>query len=140
MRPIFALFFLIISLTSKASTLPVIALQIGHETIQTEVASTPASQQLGLMFRKSMPNDAGMLFVFDQKAGHCFWMRNTELPLAIAFIDDDGKIVNIDEMKPQTDDNHCPSRAVRYALEMITGWFSPHQIAAGQVVAGLPKP
>jgi uncharacterized membrane protein (UPF0127 family) len=140
MRPIFALFFLIISLTSKASTLPVIALQIGHETIQTEVASTPASQQLGLMFRKSMPNDAGMLFVFDQKAGHCFWMRNTELPLAIAFIDDDGKIVNIDEMKPQTDDNHCPSRAVRYALEMNTGWFSQHQIAAGQVVAGLPKP
>jgi len=140
MRPIFALFFLIISLTSKASTLPVIALQIGHETIQTEVASTPASQQLGLMFRKSMPNDAGMLFVFDQKAGHCFWMRNTELPLAIAFIDDDGKIVNIDEMKPQTDDNHCPSRAVRYALEMNTGWFSQHQIAAGQMVAGLPKP
>jgi hypothetical protein len=140
MRPIFALFFLIISLTSKASTLPVITLQIGHETIQTEVASTPASQQLGLMFRKSMPNDAGMLFVFDQKAGHCFWMRNTELPLAIAFIDDDGKIVNIDEMKPQTDDNHCPSRAVRYALEMNTGWFSQHQIAAGQVVAGLPKP
>jgi len=140
MRPILALFFLIISLTSKASTLPVIALQIGHETIQTEVASTPASQQLGLMFRKSMPNDAGMLFVFDQKAGHCFWMRNTELPLAIAFIDDDGKIVNIDEMKPQTDDNHCPSRAVRYALEMNTGWFSQHQIAAGQMVAGLPKP
>jgi uncharacterized membrane protein (UPF0127 family) len=123
-----------------AGSLPVISLKIGNETIRAEVASTPSSQQLGLMYRKNLPDDAGMLFVFEQKAGHCFWMHNTDLPLAIGFIDDDGRIVNIEEMKPQTDDNHCPNRAIRYALEMNTGWFDKRKIAPGASVLGLPKP
>jgi uncharacterized membrane protein (UPF0127 family) len=131
---------LTLSQYSFAGALPVIPLKIGNETIQVEVASTQASLELGLMYRKSMPDNSGMLFVFDQKAGHCFWMRNTQLPLSIAFIDDDGKITNIDEMKPQTDDNHCPTRAIRYALEMNTGWFEKRKIIPGKVVEGLPKP
>ncbi len=122
------------------SALPVIDLKIDKNIIKAEVASTQTSQQLGLMYRKSMPEQNGMLFVFEQKAGHCFWMKNTLLPLAIAFIDDDGKIVNIEEMKPQSEDNHCPSKPIRYALEMNANWFEKRQIKPGKLVEGLPKP
>jgi len=123
-----------------SSALPVIDLKINKNIIKAEVASTPASQQLGLMYRKSMPEQSGMLFVFEQKAGHCFWMKNTLLPLSIAFIDDDGKIVNIEEMKPQSEANHCPLKPIRYALEMNSNWFEKRQLGAGKLVIGLPKP
>ncbi len=123
-----------------SSALPVIDLKIDKNIIKAEVASTQTSQQLGLMYRKSMPEQNGMLFVFEQKAGHCFWMKNTLLPLAIAFIDDDGKIVNIEEMKPQSEDNHCPLKPIRYALEMNANWFEKRQIKPGKLVEGLPKP
>jgi uncharacterized membrane protein (UPF0127 family) len=121
------------------SALPVIDLKIDKNIIKAEVASTPASQQLGLMYRKSMPEQSGMLFVFEQKAGHCFWMKNTLLPLSIAFIDDDGKIVNISDMEPETQNNHCPRSSVRYALEMNQKWFAQRAIGPGTVVQGLPK-
>lgn len=134
------IFGCILSITTQAASLPTIELKIGKEIIKAEVASTPASQELGLMYRKTLADNAGMLFIFNQKAGHCFWMRNTLIPLSIAFIDDDGKIVNIDEMKPQTEDNHCPTKVVRYVLEMNTLWFEKKQIGAGKVVEGLPKP
>jgi len=137
---IFYVFLCLIPTWSLGSTLPVIDLKIGKNLIKAEVASTPSSQQLGLMYRKSMPEQNGMLFVFDQKASHCFWMRNTFLPLSIAFIDDDGKIVNIEDMKPQSEDNHCPLKPIRYALEMNIGWFEKRQISRGKIVEGLPKP
>jgi len=120
--------------------LPVIDLKIDKNIIKAEVASSAPSQQLGLMYRKSMPEQSGMLFVFEQKAGHCFWMKNTLLPLSIAFIDDDGKIVNIEEMKPQSEANHCPLKPIRYALEMNSNWFEKRQLGAGKLVIGLPKP
>jgi uncharacterized membrane protein (UPF0127 family) len=123
-----------------SSALPVIDLRIDKNIIKAEVASTASSQQLGLMYRKSMPEQNGMLFVFEQKAGHCFWMKNTLLPLSIAFIDDDGKIVNIEEMKPQSEANHCPLKPIRYALEMNSNWFEKRQLGAGKQVIGLPKP
>lgn len=141
MYTFFFYFFLsILPISSFGASLPIIELKIGKNLIKAEVASTPASQQLGLMYRKEMPEQQGMLFVFDQKAGHCFWMRNTLLPLSIAFIDDDGKIVNIEEMKPQTENNHCPLKAIRFALEMNAEWFNKRQIGQGRVVEGLPKP
>jgi uncharacterized membrane protein (UPF0127 family) len=140
MRKIFFYIFLsLLPIWSLGSTLPVIDLRIGKNLIKAEVASTPSSQQLGLMYRKSMPDQNGMLFVFDQKASHCFWMRNTFLPLSIAFIDDDGKIVNIEDMKPQSEDNHCPLKPIRYALEMNIGWFEKRQIAAERSKSGGPK-
>ncbi|MGN8554261.1 UNVERIFIED_CONTAM: DUF192 domain-containing protein [Microbacterium sp. SLM126] len=108
--------------------------------IQAEVAGTPEARERGLMYRKSMPANAGMLFVFEEKAGHCFWMRNTNLPLSIAFLADDGSIVNIEDMKPQTEDNHCPRAAVRYALEMNKGWFAQKGIKPGAKIGGLPQP
>lgn len=121
------------------ATLPVVPLTAGMYAIQAEVAATPASRQQGLMYRKTMPANAGMLFVFEEKAGHCFWMKNTDLPLSIAFLADDGSIVNIEDMAPQTESNHCPKAPVRYALEMNKGWFAQKGIRAGAKIGGLPQ-
>jgi uncharacterized membrane protein (UPF0127 family) len=133
--------FICIFLSSRgfSAPLPVIELKLGKESIQAEVASTPSTQQLGLMFRKELGTNAGMLFIFSEKAGHCFWMKNTLIPLSIAFLEDDGKIINIEEMQPQTEDNHCPKKVTRFALEMNKEWFSSRKIGAGSVISGLPK-
>ena len=99
------------SLAPAQAALPVIPLTAGMYAIQAEVAASPEARERGLMYRKTMPANAGMLFVFDEKAGHCFWMKNTNLPLSIAFLADDGSIVNIEDMAPQSEDNHCPRAA-----------------------------
>jgi uncharacterized membrane protein (UPF0127 family) len=91
------------------------------------------------MYRVYLPANDGMLFIFENKDTHCFWMRNTKIPLAIAFIGDDGKIVNIEEMKPMSDDNHCPTAPIRYALEMNQNWFSQKGLSAGNVISGIPR-
>jgi uncharacterized membrane protein (UPF0127 family) len=119
--------------------LSTIELKTGIYRIQAELADTPKAREVGLMNRTSMPTNSGMLFVFEQKAGHCFWMNNTKIPLSIAFIADDGKIVNIEEMQAETTNNHCPKAAVRYALEMNKQWFSERVIVPGTVIQGLPK-
>jgi len=119
--------------------LPTIELKAGIYRIQAELADTPKAREIGLMNRTSMPTNSGMLFIFEQKAGHCFWMNNTKIPLSIAFIADDGKIVNIEEMQADTTNNHCPKAAVRYALEMNKQWFSERAIVPGMVIQGLPK-
>jgi uncharacterized membrane protein (UPF0127 family) len=121
------------------TSLPIIELKTGIYRIQAEVASTPQARQVGLMNRTSMPTDSGMLFIFEQKATHCFWMSNTKIPLAIAFIADDGKIVNIEEMQAETLNNHCPKAPVRYALEMNRQWFSQRAIGPGSLIQGLPR-
>jgi len=126
-------------LAHAQAALPVVPLTAGMYAINAEVASTPAAREQGLMFRKAMSPNAGMLFVFDEKAGHCFWMKNTDLPLSIAFLADDGTIVNIEDMAPQTEDNHCPKAAIRYALEMNKGWFAQKGIRAGAKIGGLPQ-
>ena len=119
--------------------LPTIELKAGIYRIQAELADTPKTREVGLMNRTSMPTNSGMLFIFEQKAGHCFWMNNTKIPLSIAFIADDGKIVNIEEMQAETTNNHCPKAAVRYALEMNKQWFSERIIVPGTVIQGLPR-
>ncbi len=129
-----------LSLAQNMNTsLPIIELKAGIYRIQAEVASTQQARQVGLMNRTSMPTDSGMLFIFDQKATHCFWMSNTKIPLAIAFLADDGKIVNIEEMQAETLNNHCPKAPVRYALEMNRQWFSQRAIGPGSVIQGLPR-
>lgn len=128
-----------LSLAQNINTnLPIIELKTGIYRIQAELASTPQTRQVGLMNRTSMPTDSGMLFIFDQKATHCFWMSNTKIPLAIAFLADDGKIVNIEEMQAETLNNHCPKAPIRYALEMNRQWFSQRAIGPGSVIQGLP--
>ena len=119
--------------------LPTVELKTGIYRIQAELADTPKAREVGLMNRTSMSTNSGMLFVFDQKAGHCFWMNNTKIPLSIAFIGDDGKIVNIEEMQAETTNNHCPKAPVRYALEMNKQWFSERVIVPGMPIQGLPK-
>jgi uncharacterized membrane protein (UPF0127 family) len=139
LKQLLTLLFATLSLGAFGQGLPVVQLQAGLYKIQAEVASTPKAREIGLMYRNFMPSDDGMLFVFESRAGHCFWMRNTKIPLSIAFIQDDGKIVNIENMKPMTEDHHCPTEAVRYALEMNQGWFTKKGIGAGQTISGLPR-
>lgn len=118
---------------------PTVQLSAGMFVIKAEVAANEADREQGLMYRTSMPANAGMLFVFEQRAGHCFWMKNTNLPLSIAFLADDGTIVNIEDMAPQTEDNHCPRAAVRFALEMNQGWFKSKNIGPSAKISGLPR-
>ena len=118
--------------------LPAITLNAGMHNIRAAVAQTPDQRQTGLMFRREMAPHEGMLFVFDQASPQCFWMKNTLLPLAIAFLADDGTVVNIDEMKPQSLDSHCSSKPVRYVLEMNQGWFAKRGIKAGSKIGGQP--
>ncbi|HEY9317803.1 MAG TPA: DUF192 domain-containing protein [Achromobacter sp.] len=124
--------------TGPQAPLPTTQLSAGIHIIRAEVANTDATRRDGLMFRKELPGNEGMLFVFEQPDVQCFWMRNTLLPLSIAFIADDGTIVNIDDMAPQTEDPHCAKKPVRYALEMAQGWFAEHGIKAGRKIDGLP--
>jgi uncharacterized membrane protein (UPF0127 family) len=91
-----------------------------------------------MMFRERIAPNGGMLFVFDDKSVHCFWMRNTPLPLSIAFLEDDGTILQISDMAPRSDASHCPPRPIRYALEMEHGWFAKRGVAPGAKIAGLP--
>ena len=113
-------------------------LSAGMHLLDVQVAQTPQERQIGLMFRKDMPQHEGMLFVFEQPATQCFWMRNTLLPLTAAFVTDDGTIVNLADMKPQTDDSHCSIKPVRYVLEMNQGWFAKRSIMAGFKLGGAP--
>lgn len=117
--------------------LPIKRLNAGMHVIQAEVASTPETRSTGLMHRKTLAPNHGMLFVFDQANVQCFWMRNTFIPLSIAFLLDDGTIVNIADMKPQSDDSHCSSKPVRLALEMEQGWFATRAMTPGKKILGL---
>lgn len=118
--------------------LPTVNLSAGMHNIVAEVAQTPLQRQIGMMMRTSMAPHEGMLFVFETASPQCFWMRNTPLPLSIAFIDDDGRIVNIAEMKPRSDESHCSARPVRFALEMNQGWFAKRGLKAGFQLRGKP--
>ena len=130
---------LLLSLPVLADELPRVDLTAGFYRIQAEVAARDPDRMQGLMHRRSMPANHGMLFVFAQAARHCMWMRNTFLPLSVAFLDDEGRILNIEDMQPQTEDNHCAAKAARYALEMNLGWFAGKGIKPGTRIGGLEK-
>lgn len=118
--------------------LPRVQLSAGMFLINAQVVSTPEQRAIGLMFRKEMPTNEGMLFKFEQPAGQCFWMKNTFLPLTAAFIADDGTIVNLADMQPQSLDSHCSTKPVRYVLEMHQGWFAKRGLKAGSRLTGGP--
>ena len=103
----------------------------GMFQIDAQIANTPQQRQIGLMFRKDMPTHEGMLFIFEEPQKQCFWMKNTLLPLSAAFLDDDGGIVNLVDMQPQSTDSHCSEKPVRYVLEMNQGWFAKKKIGKG---------
>jgi uncharacterized membrane protein (UPF0127 family) len=106
--------------------------------IQAELAVTPEQQMVGMMLRTEMGANEGMLFVNAEPGVRCFWMRNTLIPLSIAFIADDGSIVNIADMAPRSEQSHCSAKPVRFALEMRQGWFSKRGIGAGFKLKGAP--
>ena len=124
---------------SAQTTLPVVPLTAGIHLIHAELAATPSQRQTGLMGRKTLPANGGMLFVFDEIASHCMWMRNTLIPLSVAFINDDGKILNIENMQPHSETTHCAAQPARYALEMELGWFSKRGIKPGASLKQLPR-
>lgn len=118
--------------------LPTVPLTAGVHLVAAEVAQTPDQRSAGLMFRRAMGPNEGMIFVFEQPATQCFWMQNTLLPLSVAFVADDGAIVNVDDMKPLTTASHCSKKPVRYVLEMNAGWFDKRGIKAGFKLQGEP--
>ncbi|QIM51788.1 DUF192 domain-containing protein [Hydrogenophaga crocea] len=118
--------------------LPRVSLSAGMHLINAQVASTHTSRMVGLMHRQDMPANEGMLFVFEQPATQCFWMKNTLLPLTAAFLADDGTIVNLVDMQPQSLDSHCSAKPVRYVLEMHQGWFAKRGLKAGARLSGPP--
>lgn len=119
--------------------LPQIELSAGMHRIEAEVALTPDEQATGLMRRSEMAPQHGMLFVYTREARHCMWMRNTLIPLSVAFLDRSGKIINIEDMQPQTENSHCAAGDARYALEMNLGWFKRRGFGPGTSIAGIER-
>lgn len=123
--------------------LPLAELGAGMYRIEAEVAHTFPTRQSGLMNRRTMPPQRGMVFVFPEEATHCMWMKNTLLPLSVAFVDAKGRVINIADMQPHTEDNHCAAAPARFALEMNLGWFRERGIKPGDMLRGferLPAP
>ena len=110
----------------------------GMHVIKAELAVTPEEQATGMMMRREMPGNEGMLFVNETPGVRCFWMKNTLIPLTIAFIADDGTIVNLADMQPQSEQSHCSAQPVRFALEMRQGWFAKRGLKAGFRLRGRP--
>ena len=124
---------------SSLAQLPSVQLATGMHLIRAEVADSMGTRMEGLMHRKSMPQGSGMVFVFDETATHCMWMKNTLIPLSVAFIDESGAIINIADMQPHSEQSHCATRPALYALEMTRGWFAERGIKAGTKLGGLEK-
>ena len=133
------LLMILLACPQAQAQMPRIELNAGFHRIDAEVAADQQNRMQGLMNRRSMAANQGMLFVFTQPDRHCMWMRNTLLPLSVAFLDEQGQILNIEDMKPQTENNHCASSPARFALEMNQGWFASKGIKAGQHISGIEK-
>jgi uncharacterized protein len=144
MRRLIARFALALALAAAPALaqqppLPTVELGAGMYLIRAEVADTFSTRMQGLMRRTSLPPNGGMLFIFDEAGTHCMWMKNTLIPLSVAFIDAGGAITNIADMQPHSEESHCASRPARYALEMVQGWFAQRGIRAGAQLRGLEK-
>lgn len=118
--------------------LPRTKLTVGFHQVEVQVASTPAQQSTGLMYRAEMPQHEGMLFVFPEAKQQCFWMKNTLIPLTAAFVADDGTVINLEDMQPQTTQSHCSAKPVRFVLEVNQGWFMKKGLKAGMRLVGPP--
>jgi uncharacterized membrane protein (UPF0127 family) len=124
---------------AAGAQLAVTELTVGMHRIRAEVADNPATRERGLMHRESMAPNAGMVFVFDVDRLHCMWMKNTLIPLSVAFIDASGAILNIADMQPHSEQSHCAAKPARYALEMNQGWFAERGVKPGAKLRGLEK-
>lgn len=129
---------MLVAAPAAAQQLPVVQLKAGMHLIRAEVAADFSTRGRGLMHRKSLAPNAGMLFIFDGPAIHCMWMKNTYIPLSVAFLDEKGAIINIADMQPHSEQSHCAARPALYALEMERGWFAQRGIKAGARLGGIP--
>ena len=134
-----AVFVAVVATAVRAADLPTMGLTINGVKLTAEIAATTEQRTTGLMHRFSLKPDHGMLFVFRDSQAQAFWMKNTFIALSIAYIDESGKIVNIEDMAPRTETTHPSNGAVMYALEMKKGWFKEHGIDTGAKVVGLDK-
>jgi hypothetical protein len=114
-------------------------LKVGDHVIEAMVARTPAERMIGLMYRARLPTNQGMLFIYPEAGLHAMWMKNTTVPLSVAFIDEHGVIINVEDMAPRTLDAHTAARPAKYSLEMNAGWFAERSIGPGAKVAGLER-
>ncbi len=112
-------------------------LEAGKHRIEVEVAADEPTRQLGLMYRSHLPSEQGMLFVYPSSLRICMWMRNTLIPLSVAFLDEEGRILNIENMTPLSEESHCSVKPARHALEMNQGWFAGHGVKAGDRIEGV---
>ncbi|MCQ2032159.1 DUF192 domain-containing protein [Stutzerimonas zhaodongensis] len=117
---------------------PLLELRVGDARLEAEYARTPNERERGLMERTEMPADHGMLFRFDELRRHCLWMENTPLPLSAAFMDEQGRIVDIIDLQPLDTSIRCSQGPARYALEMNQGWFEAKGVEVGERVLGIP--
>jgi hypothetical protein len=129
----------LLALPSAADPLVTYPLKIKGHSVRAELADTEEVRLTGLMFRDSLPENAGMLFVYEREDRYAMWMKNTYVPLSVAFIDRRGVILNIEDMEPQTLDSHASVGPAKYALEMNRGWFKKRGIKKGDKVLGLDK-
>ena len=127
------------ALAQPQPQLPVTELRAGMHLIHAEVASDYSTRARGLMYRKGLAPNAGMLFIFDQPSEQCMWMKNTYIPLSVAFMDAQGTIINIADMQPHSEQTHCSGRPALYALEMTKGWFAERGIKPGMKLSGIEK-
>ena len=139
MRAALLLILALLAAPARAQQLPVVELSTGMHLIHAEVADNAGSRMQGLMYRESLPTNAGMVFVFEENALHCMWMKNTLVPLSVAFIDEAGAILNIADMQPKSEQSHCAAKPARYALEMNKGWFAQRGVKPGAKLRGLEK-
>jgi uncharacterized membrane protein (UPF0127 family) len=126
------------ALTAHAA-LPTVDLNAGMHVVHAEVAADFSTRMEGLMHRKSLGTNAGMLFIFDEASTQCMWMKNTFVPLSVAFLDEAGTILNIADMQPQTEQSHCSTGPARFALEMNQGWFAQRGIKPGTKLGGIDR-
>lgn len=127
------------SAVAQQPQLAIAELYAGMHRIEAEVAATPESRQVGLMMRSFMAPHRGMVFVFPNVERHCMWMRNTLLPLSVAFLDEHGRVINVEDMAPGSEANHCAAQPARYALEMNQGWFKNRGVGKGFAIGGTDK-
>ena len=139
MRTLAASLLLLAATAALAQPLPVAELRAGMHLIRAEVASDFSTRGRGLMHRKGLAPNAGMLFIFDGPSQQCMWMKNTYIPLSVAFLDEQGTIINIADMQPHSEQTHCSARPALYALEMARGWFAERGIKPGVKLGGLDK-
>jgi uncharacterized protein len=143
LRPVhaFVAALLALALTGQSFADPLLTygLRIKGHALRAELANDDESRRVGLMFRERLADTSGMLFVYESEGRHAMWMKNTLIPLSVAFVDRHGQIINIEDMQPQTEDAHSARGPAAYALEVNQGWFKKRGIKPGDRVEGLER-